>query len=101
MLWIRRNRDQMAVMDPDPDYLSMFQRNFRKKVYAFIPIFFSITTKCPGPDPGLIGLPNPDPSFRIKDPRILIPQEKFTHPQHYHKLRRKRFSRLFLHYKRS
>jgi hypothetical protein len=37
--------------------------------------FFSITTKCPGPDPEVIGLPNPDPSFRITNPWIRIPKK--------------------------
>jgi hypothetical protein len=62
--------------------------------YLFDNILFSITTKCPGPDPEVIGLSNPDPSFGITDPRILIPQEKFTDPQQYHKLRRKMLSTL-------
>jgi hypothetical protein len=49
--------------------------------YLFDNIFYSMTTEIyrydPDPNPEFIGLPDPDPQFRIGDPRIRI-LEKYT-----------------------
>ncbi len=86
ILWFRVIK--FGLLDPDRYFLSKIKKNSGKRsvflyflmiYYLFENILFQWPQKCPGRiririwiRPGLIGLLDPDPSFRSTDPQIWI-----------------------------